>query len=156
MELGYDEAFDFVSIERESIVVCCDQVIEEAKHLKSTTTQRAQDVEGLLSELDEANLAESQQKTALEDQSLVGLSTICSVDRSRQTAAQLAYDEEQQAISVSQHCWETSRVCCFRVDKLICSISAIMHVPVVTVTVDMHMVSCARWLFFHVNALESV
>jgi hypothetical protein len=90
-----------------------DQVIEEAKHLKSTTTQRAQDVEALLSELDEASLVELQQKTALEDQSHVGLSTICLVDRSRQTAAQLAYDEEQQAISVSYYCWETS--VCFTV-----------------------------------------
>lgn len=82
----------------------CDQVIEEAKLLKFTTTQRAQDVEVLLSELDDANLAESQQKTVLEDQSHVALSSICSVDRSRQTVAQLAYDEEQQAISVSLHC----------------------------------------------------
>lgn len=88
-------------MEGKFIFVRCDQVIEEAKHLKFTTTQRAQDVEGLLSELDDANLAESQQKTALEDQSHVALSSICLVDRSRQTAAQLAYDEEQQAISVS-------------------------------------------------------
>jgi len=62
---------------RRDRVVAADQVIEKAKHLKSTTTQRAQDVEGLLSELDAANLAESQQKTALEDQSRVGLSTVC-------------------------------------------------------------------------------
>lgn len=83
-------------LQRERVVAA---VIEEAKHLKSTTSQRIQDVEALLSELDDANLAESQQKTALEDQSHVALGTICSVDRCRQTAAQLAYDEEQQAIS---------------------------------------------------------
>lgn len=83
------------------------QVIEEAKHLKSTVTQRAQDVQALLSEMDDSNIAESQQKTALEDQCHVALSTICSADRSRQTAAQLASDEEQQATTVSNECCET-------------------------------------------------
>lgn len=87
-----------------------DQVIEEAKHLKSSTTQRAQDVEGLLNELDDAILIEWQQKTALEDQYHVGLSSICLVDRSCQTATQLAYDEEQQTISVSYYCGKLLRL----------------------------------------------
>ena len=53
------------------------------------------------SELDEAILLEGQQKAALDDQSHLAVTTICTADRTRQSAAQLAYDEEQQLISVS-------------------------------------------------------
>lgn len=79
----------------------CHQVIEEAKYLKSTASQRTQEIDSLRSELDEAILLEGQQKAALDDQSHLAVTTICTADRTRQSAAQLAYDEEQQLISVS-------------------------------------------------------
>jgi hypothetical protein len=47
-------------LEGEYFCVDFDQIIDEAKHdLKCTTTQRAKDVGGILSELDDANLVES-------------------------------------------------------------------------------------------------
>lgn len=78
----------------------CHQVIEEAKYLKSTAAQRSQEVDALRSELDEAIIVEGQQKAALDDQNHLAVTTICTADRTRQSAAQLAYDEEQQLISV--------------------------------------------------------
>lgn len=75
---------------------------EDARYLKATTTQRSNEVETLRGEVNEFLLQEVQQRKFLDDQSHNVLTVICSGDRSRRSSAQLAYDEEQQAISVCQ------------------------------------------------------
>jgi hypothetical protein len=59
------------------------------------------EVEALCNELKEASLLELGQRNALDEQSQTALSSICTNDRSRRGAVQVAYDEEQQAVSVS-------------------------------------------------------
>lgn len=87
-----------------SVLTCIpalEQVKEEARYLKAATTQRIQEVEVLRAEVNEFTNQELQQRKHLEDQSHSMLTVICASDRSRRSAAQLSYDEEQQAISVS-------------------------------------------------------
>jgi hypothetical protein len=78
-----------------------DQIAEEARYLKGATAQRVHEVEALCNELKEASLLELGQRNALDEQSQTALSSICTNDRSRRGAVQVAYDEEQQAVSVS-------------------------------------------------------
>lgn len=75
---------------------------EDARYLKATTAQRSNEVEALRVEVNEFFTQEVQQRKSLEDQIHSVLTVICSGDRSRRSSAQLAYDEEQQAISVCQ------------------------------------------------------
>jgi hypothetical protein len=78
-----------------------DQIAEEARYLKGATAQRVHEVEALCNELKEVSLLELGQRNALDEQSQTALSSICTNDRSRRGAVQVAYDEEQQAVSVS-------------------------------------------------------
>lgn len=76
------------------------QVKDEIKYWKATTAQRVQEVELLSTELDEVLVFEAEHGRALEEQVLTATLAICANDRARRIAAQLTYDEEQQALSV--------------------------------------------------------
>ncbi|MED6109928.1 hypothetical protein PIB30_038190 [Stylosanthes scabra] len=72
---------------------------DEAKYMKTSKTDRDQQIQELHSRLDENNLAESSNKKVIEDEIQNSLNTILASDDSRREEFQLSYEEEQQNVA---------------------------------------------------------
>ncbi|QHN94309.1 BEACH domain-containing protein B [Arachis hypogaea] len=74
-------------------------VSDEAKYMKTSKTDRDQQIQELHSRLDENSLAESSNKKVIEDEIQNSLNTVLASDESRRTEFQLTYEEEQQNVA---------------------------------------------------------
>ncbi|MED6216742.1 hypothetical protein PIB30_010777 [Stylosanthes scabra] len=74
-------------------------VSDEAKYMKTSKTDRDQQIQELHSRLDENTLAESSNKKVIEDEIQNSLNTILASDDSRREEFQLSYEEEQQNVA---------------------------------------------------------
>ena len=72
--------------------------------MKTSKTDRDQQIQELHYRLDENSLAESSSKKAFEDEIQNSLNTVLASDDSRRAEFQLTYEEEQQNVAV----WITS------------------------------------------------
>ncbi|CAL0327334.1 unnamed protein product [Lupinus luteus] len=72
---------------------------DEAKYMKTSKTDRNQQIQELHSRIDENSLAESGSKKAFQDEIQHGLNYVLASDDSRRAEFQLTYEEEQQNIS---------------------------------------------------------
>lgn len=76
------------------------QATDEAKYIKATKTDRIMQLQELNAKIDECTLAEHNQWTTFEEDMTSTINKIVSSDDSRKAAFQLAYDEDQQIVSV--------------------------------------------------------
>lgn len=85
------------------LVACTFQVADEVKYIKSLTADRTRELDDLRFRMNDMLASNSNQKKVFEDEIQSFLSSILASDDSRRASIQLAYDEEQQSIAVSQY-----------------------------------------------------
>ncbi|KAJ1424747.1 WD40/YVTN repeat-like-containing domain superfamily [Sesbania bispinosa] len=74
-------------------------VSDEANYMKTSKTDRTQQIQELHSRIDENTLAESTSKKAFEDEIQNSLNSVLASDDSRRAEFQLTYEEEQQNVA---------------------------------------------------------